>query len=51
MSILTPVIIDGYVQLVHLWRAAQGQPVYLWSEEYFGAPYCPIQFEVRNDSV
>lgn len=46
---LTPIVLNGYVQWVHPWRAAQGQSVYLWDDEYFGAPYCPIQFEVRNE--
>jgi len=47
---LTPIISDGYVQWVHPWRAAQGQAAYLYGED-FNSPYCPIQFEVRDDSV
>jgi len=47
---LTPIVLKGYVQWVHPWRAAQGQSVYLYGEDY-NSPYCPIQFEVRNDSV
>lgn len=47
---LTPIVLNGYVQWVHPWRAPQGQPAYLYGED-FDSPYCPIQFEVRNDSV
>ena len=47
---LTPIVLNGYVQLVHPWRAAQGHGVYLYGED-FNSPYCPIQFEVRDDSV
>lgn len=47
---LTPIVLNGYVQWVHPWRALQGQPVYLYGGD-FDTPYCPIQFEVRNDSV
>jgi hypothetical protein len=47
---LTPIVLNGYVQWVHPWRAEQGQSVYLYGEDY-NSPYCPIQFEVRNDSV
>lgn len=47
---LTPIVLNGYVQWVHPWRAAQGQCVFLYGED-FDSPYCPIQFEVRNDSV
>ena len=47
---LTPIVLNGYVQWVHPWRAGQGQSVYLYGEDY-NSPYCPIQFEVRNDSV
>jgi len=47
---LTPIVLNGYVQWVHPWRAEQGEAVYLYGE-YFNTPYCPIQFEVRNDSV
>jgi len=47
---LTPIVLNGYVQWVHPWRAEQGQSVFLYGEDY-NSPYCPIQFEVRNDSV
>ena len=47
---LTPIVLNGYVQWVHPWRAAQGPSVHLYGEDY-NSPYCPIQFEVRNDSV
>lgn len=50
-SIITPVIIDGYIQWVHPWRVAAGQPVYLFNEEFFGSPWSPVQFEVTNDAV
>lgn len=43
MNILTPVIIKGYVQWVHPWRVAAGEPVRLYSEE-FNSPYCPVRF-------
>jgi len=47
---LTPIVLNGYVQWVHPWRAAQGRAAYLYGED-FNSPYCPIQFEVLNDSV
>lgn len=47
---LTPIVLNGYVQWVHPWRAAQGVAVYLYGED-FDSPYCPINFEVRNDAV
>lgn len=47
---LTPIVLNGYVQWVHPWRAAQGQAVYLYGAD-FDSPYCPINFEVRNDAV
>lgn len=47
---LTPIVLNGYVQWVHPWRAAQGLAALLYGED-FNSPYCPIQFEVRNDSV
>lgn len=47
MQIITPVIIDGYVQWVHPWRVASGNPIYLYGVE-FNSPYSPIQFEVDN---
>lgn len=50
LSIITPAILYGFVDWVSPWRAVQGQLVYLYEEE-FNTPYCPIQFEVRNDSV
>lgn len=47
---LTPIVLNGYVQWVHPWRAAQGQAVYLYGKD-FDSPYCPVNFEVRNDTV
>lgn len=47
---LTPIVLNGCVQWVRPRRAAQGKSVYLYGED-FNSPYCPIQFEVRNDSV
>lgn len=47
---LTPIVLNGYVPWVHPWRAEQGQSVFLYGED-FDSPYCPIQFEVRNDAV
>lgn len=47
---LTPIVLNGCVQWVHLWRAAQGPSVYLYGED-FNSPYCPIQFEVTNEPV
>lgn len=49
MSIITPVVISGYLQWVHPWRVAVGQAVYLYGED-FDSPYCPVSFEVSNDS-
>lgn len=43
---ITPIILNGYVQWVHCWRIDQGQPVYLYGED-FASKYCPIQFEPR----
>ena len=48
---LTPIVLNGYVQWVPYWRAVTGQPVYLFGEDDFGSPYCPIEFEVRNDRI
>lgn len=42
---LTPIVLNGYVQWVHPWRAEQGQSVYLYGED-FNTPYCPIIIEV-----
>lgn len=47
---LTPIVLNGYVQWVHPWRAAQGQAVFLYGED-FDSPYCPINFEVCHDAV
>lgn len=47
---ITPIVLNGYVQWVHPWRADQGQSVFLYGED-FNSPYCPVQFDVRNDSV
>lgn len=47
---LIPIVLNGFVDWVSPWRAAQGQAVYLYGEDY-NSPYCPIQFEVRNDSI
>lgn len=45
---ITPIILDGYVQWVHPWRVDIGQAVYLYGAE-FNSPYCPIQFEVGHE--
>lgn len=45
LSILIPVIISGYVQWVHPWRLALGEPVFLYGED-FDSPYYPVNFEV-----
>jgi hypothetical protein len=50
MSILTPVVIDGYVQWVHPWRVVIGEPALLYGED-FNSPYCPVNFEVCNDAL
>lgn len=47
---ITPVIIDGYVQWVHPWRVVAGRSVYLYGDD-FNSPYCPLQFEVSNDPI
>lgn len=47
---ITPVIIQGYVQWVHPWRVPAGSPVFLYGED-FDSPYCPVQFEVTDDAV
>jgi ribosome modulation factor len=38
---LTPIILNGYVQLVHSRCVMEGVPVYLYGEE-FNSPYCPL---------
>lgn len=43
---LTPIVLNGYVQWVHPWRVAEGVPAYLYGED-FDTPYCPIIIEVR----
>lgn len=50
LSILTPIIFNGYVDWVHPWRVVVGEPVYLYGED-FGAKYCPVNFEVDNDAL
>lgn len=50
MIITTPIILNGFVQIVPNWRASQGQPVYLYGDD-FDSPYCPVSFEVTNDPV
>lgn len=50
MKITTPVILDGYVQWVPIWRANQGVAAYLYGED-FDSPYSPVNFEVSNDAV
>lgn len=47
---ITPIVLNGYVQWVHPWRADQGDPVFLYGED-FNSPYCPVQFEVRHDAI
>lgn len=48
MHVVTPVILDGYVQWVPYWRAVSGQPIYLYGDE-FNSPYSPIKFEVGHE--
>ena len=44
MQILTPVLLPiGYIDWVYPWRYAEGQPEYLYGEE-FNTPYCPVIF-------
>lgn len=50
MIITTPIILNGFVQMVANWRAEQGQSIYLYGED-FNSPYCPVNFEVSNDAV
>lgn len=50
MKITTPIILNGFVQVVANWRAAEGEPVYLYGED-FNSPYCPVSFEVCNDAI
>lgn len=45
---LTPIVLNGYVQWVHPWRIGSGEPVFLWGED-FGAKYSAVIFEVRNE--
>lgn len=48
-STITPIMLPaGYIDWVHPWRYADGQPCYLYGPE-FGAPYCPIQIELINE--
>lgn len=45
LQTLTPILlIHGFIDWVHPWRASQGQSVYLYGEE-FNSPYCPIIIE------
>ncbi len=46
----TPIIRCGYVDWVQPWSVTTGEPVFLYGED-FNSPYCPVQFEVSNDSV
>lgn len=50
LSILTPILFNGFVNWVHPWRIVVGEPVFLWGED-FGAKYSAVIFEVTNDSV
>lgn len=50
MSILTPIIVNGYVDWVHPWRVVSGASVFLYGDE-FNSPYCPVQFEVPHDPI
>lgn len=43
--IITPVVLNGYVQWVHPWRVVGGQLAYLYGDD-FNSPYCPIIIEV-----
>lgn len=43
MIITTPIILNGFVQTVANWRATEG--------EDFNSPYCPVNFEVCNDTI
>lgn len=47
---LTPIMLNGYVQWVHPWRADGADSAYLFGEE-FATPYCPVIFEVRHDAI
>jgi len=45
LQILTPVLLAlGYIDWVNQWRAAEGQPVHLFGED-FDSPYCPINIK------
>lgn len=50
LSILTPILFNGFVNWVHPWRIVVGEPIFLYGED-FDSPYCPVNFEVANDSV
>lgn len=51
MQIMTPVLLPrGYIDWVYPWRASEGQPAYLYGED-FDTPYCPVIFVAENDYV
>lgn len=50
MCVKTAAWFDGYVTMVHPWRLAEC-PQFLIFGEDFGAAYCPIEFEVRDDAI
>ena len=50
MIITTPIILNGFVQMVPTWRTYQGPSVYLYGDD-FNSPYCPVSFEVSNDAI
>jgi len=50
LSIMTPILFNGFVNWVHPWRIVVGEPIFLYGEDY-DSPYCPVNFEVTNDAV
>lgn len=44
MKTLTPVLLPrGHIDWVYPWRSTEGEPAYLYGED-FNSPYCPVIF-------
>lgn len=48
MSVLTPIIFNGYVNWVHPWRISVGEQFFMLGDH---GGFCPVQFEVCDDAV
>lgn len=50
MSVKTAAWFGGYVTMVHPWRLAECPQFLLFGEEW-DTSFCPVEFEVINDTV